>query len=891
MKRFDRLSWVFPWSHRDRVARRAPRGDPPDAPGSSSARPPLSSASRPEESPVVDALHRATCPSPGCVPQHAAELGSSRASAALGRRDRLVGEACCGDDKIRTPPPPASSPRRRSPGLSPTSVCTRGLARATAAESGFDGKVAAACDVPSSDLRSRRGLGFRDAGDAGHTRAAGLGGHHRGRAPVRAGPRAVPLTTRSSRRSRAPMSSSPPPGSRRAPPSRRARGRHERAGHPEHEPAVLPARDRQGVGQGRSDAGSEHSRLRRSAPQVRPPDDRLERSIPERDACRGGVAVARAAKTRRRLAKDEARVTPRCWRACGELHRRRRQRRGSGSVPLPRRSAVADIDTCLAADLGGARERAVGTLRPRDCPLLPRRHSSPATRTRRGPSCGNARDEAPEVCDDGNADDRTDRRTNLRVTGPADLETVLCASTALRPDSPDGTPVNAVPLGGTLATQFGGTTFELESRRPTPVTSCRGRAPERRVRPAPGFAGGAGSFKPSPRTDRPWRGRRAPDPSPRSGRRRRSNNLEDTAGADSPRTTSEPTPSPSTGSSAARSDCRSTQRLSRRAVFHAGADLAFMARTGRRRSSRATSMPSSKRARALPGAPASVPRRAFARHALHRPVCRDRSRCRPAGGRRASSSSPASSFSRAAAAPCRARHLPASDARPHHRQGRRRPLPRRAGHAAPRCVDGTPCTSTPIARWLRCRRARVATSASRPSRRTPARTRDRVAFINPIIQASGDTAGIQGDPRRRRSGAIHMDFGSGTAVATIPGPRHLGALPPSSARPVSASSSTTISRRVRRVPGLARRSRTGPTDAILGLVVPGAVVLRPVPRLDQHRRAQPPQAVPHNGVPTATLSKVWGQEKEITSLPRFLPALFAGGTTSVIGTSRARDSR
>jgi hypothetical protein len=123
---------------------------------------------------------------------------------------------------------------------------------------------------------------------------------------------------------------------------------------------------------------------------------------------------------------------------------------------------------------------------------------------------------------------------------------------------------------------------------------------------------------------------------------------------------------------------------------------------------------------------------------------------------------------------------------------------------------------------------------------------------------------------------IQQDFGNGSAVANTPGLGILRALPPASAAagvgffldddfsPIAAFRASL---------GF---SSNGPNQMILGLVVPGLAFFDPYRLWIDIDAPQPVAAIPHNGAPSATLSQVWGQEKEVTSLHRFFPVLFTG---------------
>jgi cysteine-rich repeat protein len=110
------------------------------------------------------------------------------------------------------------------------------------------------------------------------------------------------------------------------------------------------------------------------------------------------------------------------------------------------------------------------------------------------PFCLNGVVEAAEACDDGNVDDVDGCRNDCTV-GPTALERVSLASAATPAETPDGTPGTAVPGGSTLETQFGSTTFDLNRASYTRFYSPGAGDPDAVLILIPGFAGGSHSFK------------------------------------------------------------------------------------------------------------------------------------------------------------------------------------------------------------------------------------------------------------------------------------------------------------------------------------------------------------------------------------------------------------
>ena len=304
------------------------------------------------------------------------------------------------------------------------------------------------------------------------------------------------------------------------------------------------------------------------------PADRLERTIADRNACRAAVAGVCAAKRAVVTANASTRDTKVLAR-CGALPLADVKDRLGFGATCPAAPSVADVGACLAADLESRTERAVGTIAPRDCALLRAAGQLNGYEDACVPSCGNGIVEAGEICDDGNADP-TDRCTNACATGPVDFATVTVPSAAAPADSPDGTAGTAVPPGSTLATQFGSTTFDLNRSTYTRYFAPGAGDPDAVLVTAPGFAGGAGSFKTFAENLVVRAQAAAQIRLEVWATERRSNLLEDVAGAE----LAEPTLEPTLALDwffGAQMGLPLDPRLSRRAVFHPGVDLAFMA--------------------------------------------------------------------------------------------------------------------------------------------------------------------------------------------------------------------------------------------------------------------------------------------------------------------------
>ncbi|MBI5505598.1 MAG: alpha/beta fold hydrolase [Deltaproteobacteria bacterium] len=110
------------------------------------------------------------------------------------------------------------------------------------------------------------------------------------------------------------------------------------------------------------------------------------------------------------------------------------------------------------------------------------------------PECGNNVVDEGEICDDGNLDD-LDECTNQCQTGPTTHQPVSIPSGAHPAHTPDGTPGNAVAPGGTLATQFGSTVFDLNNVSYLRYYAPAAGDPDAVMVLIPGFAGGSHSLK------------------------------------------------------------------------------------------------------------------------------------------------------------------------------------------------------------------------------------------------------------------------------------------------------------------------------------------------------------------------------------------------------------
>ncbi len=754
--------------------------------------------------------------------------------------------------------------------------CNTGLASAGAAATSFTTKVAAKCAIPDASTRSRRGLGFRDDGGACAalsppgsvaTTAAALDCVVRSVACAaddrieQAFPRAYEVLSGAGLAASAPCVDvrAGAPGGAGSTPSKSlldCQGAIEKS-------FVKVERLREKA-------------IRKCSGALFKCDlaaDRLESSIVERNTCRGkaqnGCNSQRAGIATKALARD-ANVTAKCG---GAALADVKARLGFGETCGPAAS-IGDVVGCLSDDLEARTEHGVGVVTPRACALLRAGGQLGGYEDTCVPSCGNGVVEPGEVCDDGNVDS-LDTCTTSCTAGPIGFETVVVPSAAAPAHGPDGSPANAVPPGSTLAIQFGSTVFDLNRTAYTRYFTPGAGDPDTVLILVPGFAGGAGDFR--------LLAENLLARAVAAGQirlevwayDRRSNLVEDTAGAE-----------------IAEDDLDAglaldwffggsigiplDPRLSRRAVFHSGVDLAFFANFTPQMFARDIDTVVAA-AHALPSAPAvflgghSLGTLFTGRYAatdfdqgpgVDPGYAKVKGLVLLEGGGGATPPTPPTSDDLDTV-------IAKADGGLYHAV---------QTHDS-RCVDGTPCTTDADCSSVTLPAGAVTNKCVATVEAYTGSNPMGVAFIDPQIQAAGHIAGIQGVLDPDGPVVIQENFGSGSAVANVSGLGILTSLPPSSTEagigffldddfsPIAAFRASI------------GYSNDGPnTPFIGGLILPQAAFGDPYRLWINIDEPQPSQAIPNNGFPTSNLAKVWGQEKEVTNLDRFLPSLFAGDT-------------
>ena len=613
--------------------------------------------------------------------------------------------------------------------------------------------------------------------------------------------------------------------------------------------------------------------------------DRLESNVTDGAAC-SSTAASKCDKGLAKVDSVEAgwsgAITAACTASLSDISS------GLGfALTCPSAASVADVADCAAGGSSSALEGMIGTVEPRTCRLLQDNDKLTGLEDTCVPSCPNGVVEAGEACDDGNADDFDACRNDCTV-GPTQYQALSITSAAAPANTPDGTPATAVDPGSTLATQFGATTFSLNESLYTRYYGSGAGDPDAVLILIPGFAGGSGSFKylaenlisraraNADITLEVW----AFD--------RRTNLLEDDAGAELADSERDPMLALDWYFGGALG-LPLSPALPRRAVFHSGSDVAFIANwTPHVFALDIDAVVNA--ANALPSAPKvflgghSLGTTFTARYAAtdfdsgpgvvpgYSKV--DGLVLLEGGGESVAASPPSSDTLDLIIAK--------ADGGLYHA----------VKNGDGRCVDGTPCgmvcvggpdngnACSPYTTGS-CDSPGVCTGVDADCVGVPlppgavtnkcvtpvdaytGASTTGIVLVTPQVHAAGDVAAIQGKTDPQGLSLIQTDFGSGMAVDLVSGLGALGALPPSSAEaavgfflddefsPVSAFQASL---------GF---SNNGANLPLFSFVQPQPAYRDPYRLWLGIDEPMPSAAVPNNGLPSAANSR-WGQEKEVS---------------------------
>ena len=601
------------------------------------------------------------------------------------------------------------------------------------------------------------------------------------------------------------------------------------------------------------------------------PFDRAESTIAERDACRAQAGAKCAGKlaglTSKETKRDEKIVAK-----CGTLAIDDVLDRLSFRSICPAAANINDVVACLTPELEFRTERILGTVSPRTCALLEAAGQLGTFADVCVPFCGNGVVEGTEACDDGNAES-LDECTNTCTIGTIERDTLFVASTAKPADTPDGAGI-AVPPGTTLETQLG-PSFDFNRAIYTRYRVAGAGDPDAVLVLIPGFAGGSGSFSVVARhlLQRAVAGGQivlevwAYD--------RRTNFLEDSLGGDLAAAQLDPVLALD-WYFGAEIGLSLDPQLSRRAVFHAGVDVPFIANFTRHVFARDIDAVVEE-ALALTGSPAVF----LGGHSL---------------GTGFTAAYASTDFDAGAGVDAGYAKLnglvlleggggalpgapPTDDALDLIIAKADGGLFHAVQDQAPRCVDGTDCSATGDADCaaVSLPPGALTNKCVDPVEAFTGASTTGIAFINPEIQAAGVVTGIQGQVDPHGLVLVQQDFGSGVAVANVPGLGILDALPAASAEAAAGFFLDDEFSPVSAFRGSFGYSDNGVNSPFLGLVIPQASTTDPFRLWINVDEPQPAAAVPNNGLPLVA-GEEWGQEKEVSRLDRFFPALSSPGT-------------
>lgn len=604
--------------------------------------------------------------------------------------------------------------------------------------------------------------------------------------------------------------------------------------------------------------------------------DRLESTLAAGAEC----ATKAAPKCDAKLGKIAAAVTKRddgVASACGAIAVSELSAGLGFATTCPAAATVGDVNACADVGADVAIEQTIGVVEPRACKLLDDAAKLVGFEGICLPFCGNGIVEPGETCDDANVDD-IDSCTNACTTGPTAFSVITIPSPVAPADTPDGTPANAVGPGSTLETQFGSTVFSLNNVTYTRFHVPGAGDPDAVLILIPGFAGGSHSFKylaenllvraeaGGTMTLEVW----AYD--------RRTNQLEDRAGAALAETERDPLLAlnwyfgDETG-------LPNDPRLTRRAVFHAGDDVAFIANWTPNVFARDIDV-LVEAAAAIPSAPQvflgghSLGTTFLARYAS--------TDLDPGAGLEPGYTKLAGLVLFEGGGSALPTVAPSSDNLDLIIAKADGGLYHAVKNGDARCVDGTPCpggdadcAAVPLPVGA------VTNKCVQPVESyTGANTGAGLVLVTPQVHAAGDVAAIQGRLDPDGQSLIQVDFGAGSATDVVDGLGILGALPPSTTAAAVGFFLDDDFSPVAAFQASLGFSTNGGNTKPFGFFLAGDAfppdVLRTWDDIDQPMPAGPNGPVPDNGTATS-VNDTNGQEKEVTDIGVMTTLLFSGG--------------
>ncbi len=593
-------------------------------------------------------------------------------------------------------------------------------------------------------------------------------------------------------------------------------------------------------------------------------EERGEADATTTAAC-AAKADAKCAALSSKISAQDAKTDTAIDAACGGVALADLQSALGFAQTCPAATNAADVRTCATGGSKVSVLREIGSVQPRSCALFSDAGVLAGEDEVCLPFCGNRIVEDGESCDDGDRDP-LDTCTNDCVIGPTDSETVTIASGAAPADTPDGTPTNAVAPGSTLETRFGTTIFDLNNATYTRYFAPGAGDPDAVLVMIPGFAAGAQSFKYFAEVMVEKAAGEAGLALEVWAFDRRTNQLEDLEGVILAETEQDPLLGLDWffGSEIGLS---LDPRLSRRGVFHAGPDVAFVANFTPNVFARDIDAVVDA-ATALPGAPTVF----LGGHSLGTTfTARYASTDFDTGAGVVAGHSKVAGlvlmeggalFGSAATATPTDDELDLVIARA---DGG---LYNAVLTGAPSCVDGTPCVTNADCVAVAPTAGALTSKCVEPVEAYTGAAVGPFSTVTPQIQAAGDITAIQGRVTPDSQTLVQQDFGSGAAVDLVSGLGLLGAL-----APTTTEAALGLFLDDDFSPQPAFRVSMGFTNNGNNVVIPGfdflvagAAGFDPVREWISVSDPMPSQATPDNGGPYFIPDLVTGVEIEVTPI-------------------------